>query len=201
MIIYSSLSFITTGYDPKPSLQTKQKPNFFNQQTWHDQSLINLNYPTKKIEEKNNKDKTENTPHITPQTSKTSKKSTGFEERSIKSNTTRDKYIRNPENIPYYNGDTSAQRTFRRDHNQHRLEEVRDTINSIDDELMQPLDEDAQGNVLPYEELKKKGWLMFNELQAKKTASQKRNQKMKIALYTLSNPEKEYVNDTMNRNK
>jgi hypothetical protein len=42
---------------------------------------------------------------------------------------------------------------------------------------------------------------MFNELQAKKTASQQRNQKMKIALYPLSNPEKDSANDIMNRNK
>jgi hypothetical protein len=46
MIIYSSLYFITTGYEPKPNLQTKQKPYFFNHQTWHDQSLANLNNPT-----------------------------------------------------------------------------------------------------------------------------------------------------------
>jgi hypothetical protein len=31
-------------------------------------------------EEQNNKDKTENIPHITPQTSKTNKKATGIEE-------------------------------------------------------------------------------------------------------------------------
>jgi hypothetical protein len=60
------------------------------------------------IEEQNNKDKTENTPHIKPQTSKIIKKATGFEERSIKRSTTRDIYIHNPENIPYYDGDTSA---------------------------------------------------------------------------------------------
>jgi hypothetical protein len=65
------------------------------------------------IEEQNNKDKTENTPHITPQTTKTSKKSTGIEEGSIKSSITREKYIRNPENIPYYDGDISARRTYR----------------------------------------------------------------------------------------
>jgi hypothetical protein len=35
------------------------------------------------IEEQNNKEKTENTPQITPQTSKTNKKATGIEERSI----------------------------------------------------------------------------------------------------------------------
>jgi hypothetical protein len=108
------------------------------------------------IEEQNNKDKTENTPHITPQTSKTSKKATGFEEWSIKSSTTREKYIRNPENIPYYNEDTSAWRTFRRDRNQHQVDEDGETINSTDDEFMQPSDEDAQGNVLPDEELTRK---------------------------------------------
>jgi hypothetical protein len=30
------------------------------------------------------------------------------------------------------------------------------TINSTDDEFMQPSDEDAQGNILPYEEIKRK---------------------------------------------
>jgi hypothetical protein len=108
------------------------------------------------IEEQNNKDKTENTPHIAPETSKTSKKTTGFEERSIKSSTTREKYIRNPENIPYYDGDTSARRTFRRDRNQHQLDEDGDSINSTDDECMQPSDKDAQGNVLPDKELTRK---------------------------------------------
>jgi hypothetical protein len=67
------------------------------------------------IEEHNNKDKTETTPHITPQTSKMSKTATGFEERPIKSSTPHEKYIRNPENIPYYDGDTSARRIYRRD--------------------------------------------------------------------------------------
>jgi hypothetical protein len=108
------------------------------------------------IEEQNNIDKTKNTPHITPQTSKTSKKATGFEERSIKSSTTREKYIQNPENIPYYDGDTSARRTFRRERNQHQLDKDGDTINSTEDEFMQPSDEDAQCNVLPDEELTRK---------------------------------------------
>jgi hypothetical protein len=108
------------------------------------------------IEEHNNKDKTETKPHITPQTSITSKTATGFEERSIKSSTTREKYIRNPENIPYYNEDTSARKTYCRDRNQHQLEEDGETINSTDDEFMQPSDEDAQGNVLPDEEIERK---------------------------------------------
>jgi hypothetical protein len=105
------------------------------------------------IEEQNNKDKTENTPHITPQTSKTNKKATRIKERSIKSSTTREKYIRNPENIPYYDGDTNVQRTYRRDRNQHQLDKDGETINSTDDKFVQPSDEDAQGNVLTDEEL------------------------------------------------
>jgi hypothetical protein len=108
------------------------------------------------IEEQNNKDKTETTPHITPQTSKISKTATGFEEQSVESSTTREKYIRNPENIPYYDGDTSVRITFHRDRNQHQLDEDRETINSTDDEFMQPSDEDAQGNVLPDEEIERK---------------------------------------------
>jgi hypothetical protein len=60
------------------------------------------------IEEQNNTYKTETTPHITPKTSRTNKKATGIKERSIKSSTTREKYIRNPENIPYYDGETNV---------------------------------------------------------------------------------------------
>jgi hypothetical protein len=108
------------------------------------------------VEEQNNKDKTETTPHITPQTSKTSKTATVVEERSIKSSTNREKYIRNPENIPYYDGDTSARRTFHRDRNQHQLDEDGETINSNDNGFMQPSDEDAQGNAPPDEEIERK---------------------------------------------
>jgi hypothetical protein len=108
------------------------------------------------IEEQNNKDKTENTPHITPQTSKTNKKATGIEERSIKSSTTREKYVRNPENIPYYDGDTNVRRTYRRDRNQHQLDEYGETVNSTNEEFAQPSDEDAQGSVLTDEELARK---------------------------------------------
>jgi hypothetical protein len=108
------------------------------------------------IEEQKNKDKTENTPRITPQTSKTNKRATGIEERSIKSIITREKYIWNPENIPYYDGDTSVQRTYRLDRNPHQLDEDGETIDSTDDKFVQPSDEDAQGNVLPDEELTRK---------------------------------------------
>jgi hypothetical protein len=57
------------------------------------------------IEEQNNKDKIETTPHITPQTSKPSKTTTVVEARSNKIITPSEPYIRNPENIPYYDGD------------------------------------------------------------------------------------------------
>jgi hypothetical protein len=68
----------------------------------------------------------------------------------------REKYIWNPENIPYYDGDTNVRRTYCRDLNQHQLDEDGETINSTDDEFVQPSDEDAQGNVLTDEELTRK---------------------------------------------
>jgi hypothetical protein len=108
------------------------------------------------IEEQNKKDKTETTPHITPQTSKPSKTTTGLEERSIKSSTPREKNIQNLEKIPYYDGDTKDRRIYRRDRNKHQLDEDGETINSTDDEFMQPSDEDVQGNVLPDEEIERK---------------------------------------------
>jgi hypothetical protein len=103
------------------------------------------------IEEQNNKDKTETTTHITPQTSKPSKTTTVVEARSNKTITPREAYIRNPENIPYYDGDILDRRINHRDRNKHQLDEDGEPINSTDDELVQPSDEDAQGNVLPDE--------------------------------------------------
>jgi hypothetical protein len=69
------------------------------------------------IEEINNQDKTENPPNITPQTTKTNKKATGTEERSVKRNITQKKYVRNPENIPYYKRDALDQRIYQTDCN------------------------------------------------------------------------------------
>jgi hypothetical protein len=57
------------------------------------------------MEEQNKQDKTDTTTNITPQTTKTNKRSTGTDEQSEKCNITQRKYIRNPENIPYYEGD------------------------------------------------------------------------------------------------
>jgi hypothetical protein len=105
------------------------------------------------LEELNNQDKTENTPKITPQTTKTNKKATGTEEQSVKRNITQKKYVRNPENIPYYEGDELARRIYRKDRNTQQLNEEGDLVNSSDEGFIQPLDEDAQGNVLTEEEL------------------------------------------------
>jgi hypothetical protein len=108
------------------------------------------------LEEQNNQDKTENPPNITPQTSKTNKKANGIEERSIKRSKTHSAYIRNPENTPYYDGDTHDRRIYLQDRNQHQCNEEGELMNSADDEFLQPSDEDAQGNVLAEEELTSK---------------------------------------------
>jgi hypothetical protein len=80
---------------------------FLNQQTWHDRSPINhLNHHTNNKWKKKKQDKTDTTTNITPQTTKTNKRATGTDEGSKKHNVTQKKYIRNPENIPYYEGDT-----------------------------------------------------------------------------------------------
>jgi hypothetical protein len=49
-----------------------------------------------------------------------------------------------------------ARRIYRRDRNKHQVDEEGDPINSSNDEFMQPSDEDAQGNVLPDDELERK---------------------------------------------
>jgi hypothetical protein len=108
------------------------------------------------LEELNNQDKTENPPNITPQTTKTNKKATGTEERSVKHNITHKKYVRNPENIPYYEGDTLDRRIYGQDHNKKQLNEKGYFVNSSDDVFIQPSKKDAQGNVLTEEELTSK---------------------------------------------
>jgi hypothetical protein len=61
------------------------------------------------IEEQNKQEKTDTTTNVTPHATKTSKRTTGTDERSEKRNITQKKYIRNPENIPYYKGDSLNQ--------------------------------------------------------------------------------------------
>jgi hypothetical protein len=129
----------------KPEITTRSKPN------------KSLKSPHKQqLEELNNQDKTENTPNITPQTTKTNKKATGTQEQSVKRNITHKTYVRNPENIPYYEGDTLNRRIYQQDRNKQQLNEEGDLVNSSDDEFIQPSDEDAQGNVLTEEDLPSK---------------------------------------------
>jgi hypothetical protein len=100
------------------------------------------------IEKLNDQDKTGNTPKKTPQTMKTNKKATGTKERSVKRNIAQKKYVRTPENIPYYEGEELARRIYQKDRNKQKLKEEGDLVNSSDEEFIQPSDEDAQGNVL-----------------------------------------------------
>jgi hypothetical protein len=90
------------------------------------------------IEELNNQDKIENTPKVTPKTTKTNKKATGTEERSVKRNITQKKYVWNPESIPYYEGDALDRRIYRKDRNRQKLNEEGDLVNSSDEEFIQP---------------------------------------------------------------
>jgi hypothetical protein len=72
---------------------------------------------------------------------------------SEKRNIAQKKYIRDPENIPYYEGDALNRRINRNNRNEQQLNEEGDIVNSSDDYFIQPLDEDAQGNGLTEEEL------------------------------------------------
>jgi hypothetical protein len=90
------------------------------------------------IEEQNNQDKTDTTTNITPQTTKTNKKATGTDERSEKRNITQKKYIRNPENIPYYRGDELDRRIYRKYRKKQQLKKEGDILNSSDEEFIQP---------------------------------------------------------------
>jgi hypothetical protein len=58
------------------------------------------------IEEQDKEYKTDTTTNIKPHATKTNKRATGTEERSEKRNVTQNKNIQNPENIPYYEGDS-----------------------------------------------------------------------------------------------
>jgi hypothetical protein len=106
-----------------------------------------------KIEEQNKQDKTDTTTNITPHATKKNKRTTGTDERSEKRNVTQKKYIRNPKNIPYYEGDALDRRININNRNKDKFDEAGDVVNSSDDSFMQPSDEDLQGNVLMEEEL------------------------------------------------
>jgi hypothetical protein len=59
-----------------------------------------------KIEEQKKQDKTDTTTNVAPHATKTRKITTGTDEGPEKRNVTQKKYIQNPENIPYYEGDS-----------------------------------------------------------------------------------------------
>jgi hypothetical protein len=105
------------------------------------------------IEEQNKQDKTDTTTNITPHTTKTNKKATGTDERSEKDNVTQKKYIRNPEHVPYYEGDSLYQQINRNDRNKQQFYEAGYIGNSSDKDFMQPSDKDTQGSVLTEKEL------------------------------------------------
>jgi hypothetical protein len=105
------------------------------------------------IEEQNKQDKTDTTTNITPHATKTNKRTTGTDEQSEKRNVTQKKYIRNPENIPYYEGDSLDRRINRNDCNKENFDKAGDVVNSSDDGFMKPSDEDPRGNVLTEDEL------------------------------------------------
>jgi hypothetical protein len=69
------------------------------------------------IEEQNKQDKIDTTTNVPPHETKTSKRTTGTKERSEKRNITQKKYIRNPENIPYYELDALERGINRDDRN------------------------------------------------------------------------------------
>jgi hypothetical protein len=92
-ITSSSLSFTTTGYEPKP---TSKRRTFFFKLTNMTRSKPNKTHKSphkQQIEEKNKQNKIDTTPGLTPHTTKTSKRKTGTEEGLEKRDITKRKYI------------------------------------------------------------------------------------------------------------
>jgi hypothetical protein len=103
------------------------------------------------IEKQNKQDKPDTTKNITPHATKTNKRTTGTDERSEKRNITQKKYIGNPENIPYFKGDSLDRRFNINNRNTELFDEAGDVLNSRNDGFMQPSDEYPQGNFLTEE--------------------------------------------------
>jgi hypothetical protein len=100
------------------------------------------------IEEQNKQNKTDITTKVTPHATNTSNRTTGTKELSEKRNITQMEYIRNPENISCYEGDTHNRGINRNDCNKSQSDGARDIVNSRHDGFMQPSDEDPQGNII-----------------------------------------------------
>jgi hypothetical protein len=146
------------------------------------------------IEEQNKQNKTDTTTSVTPHTTKTSKRTTLTEERSEKRDITKIKYVRNPESIPYYEGDSIHRLINRNDHHKEQFDEAGDVINSSDDDFMQPSDEDPQCNVLAEEE---QAFIKMNDPHQtpnKEDKKQAAQPEMKIVPRRLNWTEKDPVN-------
>jgi hypothetical protein len=63
------------------------------------------------------------------------------------------KYERNPENIPYYEGEITYRIINRKDRNKQQFDEDDEVIDLSDDGFKQPSDEDEQGNALTTDKL------------------------------------------------
>jgi hypothetical protein len=104
------------------------------------------------MEAQNKQYKTDTTTNITPQTTKTNKRATGTGERSKKRNETQKKYIRNPENIPYYEG-YALSMNRPKPLQKKQLNDEGYSMHSIDENFIQTSDKDSQGSILTQEEL------------------------------------------------
>jgi hypothetical protein len=101
--------------------------------------------------EHNKKSKENTTQSVTPHTVRATTTETETEttkESTEKRDRPRKKHVRNPENIPYYEGDKINQRENRKDWNQQQFDEDGEVVDSSDEDFEQPSDEDTQGNVL-----------------------------------------------------
>jgi hypothetical protein len=76
-----------------------------------------------------------------------------MEESTEKRDRPHEKYVRNPENIPYYEAEKTHQRINKKDKNKQQFDKDGEVIDSSDDGFKQPSDQDEQGNVLTTDKL------------------------------------------------
>jgi hypothetical protein len=92
------------------------------------------------------------TPHVARSTT-TQTETEIMRESTEKRDRTHEKYVRNPENIPYYEGDIIYQRINRKYGNKQQFDKDGQVIDSSEEDFEQPSDENAQGNVLTMHQL------------------------------------------------
>jgi hypothetical protein len=153
-----------------------------------------------KIEEHNNKDKTEKTPHITPQLKQAKQRPDSKNDQSRAAQLVRKIFGTRKTSLITTEIQATKEPTAVIEINTNWTKTDRPSI-PLTANLCSPRTKTLKATSSQTKESKEKEWPMFNELQAKKTASQQRNQKMKRSLYLPSNPETDSLNDTMNRNK